>query len=99
MFPAPQSAQASTGAHLATYSNGTGGGGAISRGLNQPRREADRALSDTDVKAEWRYDSTPPYAFIACAGTTVSLSLLILLNLMLNVAPWRMFVRLRSVLT
>jgi hypothetical protein len=48
--------------------------GAISLGVNQPGCEADHSLSGTEVKVKWSCVSTPPYAFMICAGTTVSLS-------------------------
>ena len=31
--------------------------------------EADHSQSSAKVKNQWRYDSTLPYAFVACRGT------------------------------
>jgi len=45
------------------------------RSRRQPRLETDYSRkSSIEVKNEWSYFSTPPYAFIACRGTALALT-------------------------
>jgi hypothetical protein len=56
--PAPESTQPST--------KRVPGGGALSRAVKRPGREADHSPpTSTKVKKTWIYAPTPPYAFMA----------------------------------
>ena len=58
--------------HLGYYWMATCG---FLRSRQQPRRETDYSRqSSVKVKNEWSYFSTTPYAFIACRGTALALT-------------------------
>jgi hypothetical protein len=45
------------------------------RRTERPGREADHSAYSAEVKNDWTYISTPPYAFIACRGMLLNLNL------------------------
>jgi hypothetical protein len=45
-------------------------------GVQRLESKADNSPSSAEIKNEWRYTSTPSYAFVACTGNLPILSLL-----------------------
>jgi hypothetical protein len=67
--PLIQSVDTDSGAYLTSYSMGTR---RFSPEVKRPKLKANQLLpSSVEVKNEYSYTSTPPYALMACRVTTV----------------------------
>jgi len=70
-FNFPQYVQADSGAYTTPWRLHTGG---CFPGVKRLQQEADYSpLSSAEVSNDWRYASTPPYAFFLCTRATLPL--------------------------